>query len=72
MCVVDTATAMASPTVVQSWTRVTLAISMRDKWQFLQGKGVGSIAPLVYYVLKNTRENTEGDAAVMDVGPWAP
>jgi hypothetical protein len=34
----------------------------------LQGKRVGIIAPLVYYVLKNTRENTEGDAAVMDVG----
>jgi hypothetical protein len=26
------------------------------------------VASLVYYVIKNTREHTEGDAAVMDVG----
>jgi hypothetical protein len=25
-------------------------------------------APLVYYVIKNTREHTDGDVAVMDVG----
>jgi len=42
--IVDTATSMASPTVVQSWTRVPLAVWMRDKWQFLLGV-VGFTAP---------------------------
>jgi hypothetical protein len=44
ICTVDTATSMASPTVVQSWTRVPLAVWMRDKWQFLRG-GWGFTAP---------------------------
>jgi len=37
ICIVDTATSMASPTVAQSWTRVPLAVWMRDKWHFLRG-----------------------------------